>query len=209
MTQSLHLKLCLPSLIAALLIFTMGCTAHRVPVCTSEFYADIPNFEGRYSITITDEDYNTLRAETQWRRISKGIYAGSNVNGSRSSSEGESMAYTCQFDNEFYLEQLKADGRWSDTYSISKIVRIANGSYDVILLTADKKTLEEKGIPFTIVESDQNLRHYIKKFFVKGPSDPPNGKNKIMLIDNAKISSREFVQLLTPLSIKMTFFREF
>jgi len=177
----------------SLILYTGCITIYSAPICTSQNFADVPNFEGSYIFRMQNPfDLEFIEIEGTVVRLDTGIY------------EFNSEKYaTCEIDGTFFLEQKKYDPEKEKKkilgYQAAILLRNSNGSFDQVFAATDQKILKEKNIPYKVLEVEtEKFNRYLKMY------SNQDSKSKLLLIDNSKISPEDFSQILDPLSIKLS-----
>jgi hypothetical protein len=169
-----------------------GCSSYLAPLCEENNRKDIPNFEGSFSTNLTfvgKEGSLSQRIGYTITRVEKGVYL-------MESTQGTTRASVCEIDGHYYAED---NNGWSSTLSTQGYVAFqvapnGNGSFDMISLGVDSKLLDAQQIPYSVIE--------VKTSPVEGV--PGSSQYYNLLVDNRGIPAERFVQLLDPMSLKIT-----
>ena len=181
-------------------LLAISCANYEAPLCNSSNRVEVPNFEGRFSATIsmiTEEKSTVIKQSVVVSRLDRGLYL-------VQQSNENSVISTCELDGHIYAESKdKSKSAFfgsgiAGTYSSFLLERNSDGSFDLGVLGSDTSILKARGVPFRIVVTTTP----------KDENNPEEKKSFNLLIDNSKISPEDFVQLLDPLSLKLTWLPE-
>lgn len=174
-------------------LFLAACTSYRQPLCHGANRVDVPNLEGRFNLTfsfVEADRSRTIRETVVVVRQSRGHYLAHK-------SSGELPLSTCQIDGLIYAEVSgKEASAPAEAFTAFILQKNGNSSFDLVFLGADSEVLKSRGVPFQIIQVESSGTDPIPR------TDPV--QNNVLLIDNSNLEDSEFVQMLDPVSIKMT-----
>lgn len=178
-------------------IVLSSCAGYSKPICNDENRVDVPNLEGRFSISaaiVQEKESIFIRQPFTISRLSRGTYFTEDQNGYEFS--------TCEIENQLYLESVSPVVNQGKTYFHAfRLQRNGDGSVDLIVLGTGTDILNTKGISYKIVENQKPDRP--NDGCVKDSDTINCTVNRMLLIDNSGISSEAFTQLLDPLSFQL------
>lgn len=179
----------------------VGCANYQVPLCNEENRRDIPNLEGRFSVKFAlpvKDKSKVIRQFTSFTRLSRGHYY-------MEEKKGREL-HTCELDGNMYVE-MTSDSVPAEhnAYTAYRFARNGDGSFDFVLLGLDTDILDARGIPYQVIGMDdaQDKKN-------DGGLDSKEGRltlnvTNVFLVNNKGLDPEDFVQMLDPVSVKITF----
>ncbi|RZA08700.1 MAG: hypothetical protein EOP11_04090 [Proteobacteria bacterium] len=176
-------------LVFSALIFMAGCSTYREPLCSDQNRVDVPNLEGRYSVQFAMVTKDGSRLTKQKFTISR------EARGKYTSEQNQLNTFsTCSIDAYLFLEtreEKALPGIEQPAYSLSRLQKNADGSFDLVSLGVDSELLDQRKIPYQIIP--------------RSPNQLENSPSlSTLYIDNRGVDPEFFVQLLDPVSMKFT-----
>jgi len=177
-------------------IVLSACTSYEEPICRAENLVDVANFEGNFSSSFALVDKTksrVFRQKVTVLRLGRGRYL------MQSESRTDRIS-VCEIGGLIFAEGPMFFGAQPErTHAAYLMQQNGDGSFDLVVLAADSAVLNARGIPFKIEEVTGENR---------GELTVNNEGTYQIVVDNSKISPEEFVQLLDPLSMKITWLPE-
>ena len=168
-----------------------GCVGYKEPLCHERNRKDVMNFEGLFGATynwINGGRAEVIRMKITVARKDRGLYT-------VYSDDQTSDVFTCEIGSHLYLES--RDRNLSNggiaAHQLFQLDSTRQGSFDLVPMGTDSETLRARGIPFEIVPSDSS-----------GGRGIDGEAANYILIDNKGLEAEDFLQLMDPLSIKLT-----
>src|SRR3989339_460785 len=185
------------SVIFILLPVLQSCMYYTKQVCTEKYRIDMPNLEGRFRFTMPNKDGTLNKMNATIRRISKGVYLGQDGN----------KFYVCSIGNVNISESIYPDSP-IEGYQITQITRTYDGSFILGWLAIDTNILKARNIPYEMRSfSMRSILKTTMRWTENEAGDDGDNEDddlvKFLLVDNSKISSEDFVQMIDPLSFAM------